>query len=211
MKTRQFFFAGLVVLLPVLVTYVVITFLIGLITAPFEHTVSFLLLNSHLFENGFGIFTSDQIIHFVSKLLIIMTILLSIFLVGFFAARYAFVSWGYIIDNTLLKIPYVRSVYGSAKELAYTFLDPPQGAALSQAVLVPYPTSEQLTMGLVTGEFTFEGKMYISVFVPSTPNTTNGYLCSYPKEMVQVVDLPADEALKYIMSLSSCKTIAVKE
>ena len=202
---RKCFFAGLVTLLPIIVTYVVIVFGLGIITSPFEEFVSFLLEKSHLLDD-------ENVIYYVSKFLIIASLTFFIFWVGYFTINVLFHSYGYFIDGVVRKIPLIRGVYGSSKELVdILFASTP--AIARKAALVPYPSKDQFAVGIVTGEFTahFKDKdeRFISVYVPGTPNATAGFMCSYRKEDVQDLDLTADEALKYIMSFANT-TIALR-
>ncbi len=215
---RKSLFIGLVTLLPVLLTYIILVFGINLITAPFEHGVRLILVNTPIFDNGFGIFTREQTIYYLSKILIIAFLAFFIFIVGFFAARVLYHPLGEYIEKVLLKIPVIKNIYGPLKDLVTVFFQPPI-EVLRQSALVPYPSVEQYTVGIITGEFTAklttsETISYFTVFVPSSPNSTNGFLLVFKKDDVCVLDLPADEALKYVMSFGATKTsqtIAIKE
>lgn len=211
---RKSFVFGLITLLPLILTYVVITFGIGLITSPFERLVHFTLDRFHLFDDGVGIFTHRQVLSFLSKTLIICALISFIFLIGFLASRIFFHSLGYYVDQILRKIPFVRKIYGPSKELVDALFrhetDTPR-----KAVLVPYPSLQEKAVGIVTAEFTATlhetPEPFCSVFIPATPNATSGYLCTFRKTDVTLLDLTADEALKYVMSFGASNSIAVKE
>ncbi len=202
---KKSFFAGLITLLPILITYIVLSFGIRLVTGPFEYIVAFLLKKLNLLSDGLGIFSHEQIIFFLSKVLIITFLLGLIFLAGFFAARIAFHPIGYYIDQLLMKTPIVRKIYGPSKELVNLFFNP-QDTSSREVVVVPYPSADDRTVGIVTGEFTAtlhgDEKRYVSVFIPSTPNATGGYLCTFEKQHTTLLDLPADVALKSILSFT---------
>ncbi len=206
---RKSFIIGLITLLPVIVTYIIIAFLLGLITAPFEYVVRLSLIKTGVFSDGLGVFTHEQIIKFFSTIFIVAFLICFIFLVGFFAARVVFHPLGHFIDGLMQKIPVVRSIYNPSKQLVNAFFKP-QEEVERQAVLVPYPSKEQRTVAIVTGEFeadfgSDQKQQYVSVLVPSTPNATGGFLCSFPKRVVEPFNMPADEALKYIMRFASAK------
>lgn len=206
---KRCFIVGLMTLLPVLVTYIVIVFLIGLITRPFDYVVTLCLEKSHLFDNGVSFLSEAAAIAIVSKLLILLTICLLIYSVGFIAHRFVSQSWVHYFDELMRKIPFVRSIYGPSKELIHTFLNPPAEVP-RHAALVPYPSAYERTLGIVTGEYRLVEQEYVSVFIPSTPNATNGYLCNFLKSDITLVDVPADEALKYVLSFANTR-IAIKE
>ncbi len=207
---RKSFFAGLITLLPIVITYIILSFGVNLVTGPFEFIVAFLLKKLHILNDGFAGFTHEQVISFLSKIFIIFDLFGLILLVGFFASKINLNPLGHYFDQILMKIPLVRHIYGPSKELVNVFFNP-QDTSNRQTVLVPYPSPKEKTIGIVTGEFTADlkggEKNYLSVFIPSTPNATNGYLCAFERQEATLLDLPADVALKSIMSF----TIVVKE
>lgn len=214
---RKCFFAGVVTLLPVIITFIILIFCLNIITGPFEYFVNLILRSTHLFDHGLWIFNADQTIYYIAKLLIIIDLALFICLIGFLATKVVLSSWGKWIEDLMSKIPVIRHIYGPSKELVHTYFNPPAEVP-RKAVLVPYPSENQLTVGIVTAEFTAKlygsEKMtqeYVSVLIPSTPNATGGYLCSFLRSDVKPFDLPAEEALKYIMSFASNNSIAIKE
>lgn len=217
---RKCLFAGLITFLPLIVTYIVVVFCIGIITAPFEYATAFVLKKTELLDNGLGFLSSEKAISIVSKTLILLMIITFIYFVGFIAARLMFHSWACRLDELLKKIPIFSTIYRPLKELVHSFFNPPL-ETVRQTVLIRFPSSDQITIGIATGEFTAKLKdkqqtaeQYVSVFIPSTPNATNGYLCSFEKSTVKLLDMPADEALKYVLSLGSTNTpqvIAIKE
>lgn len=217
---RKCLFAGLITFLPLIVTYIVVAFCIGIITAPFEYVTAFVLKKTELLDNGLGFLSSEKAISIVSKVLILTMIVFFIYFVGFIAARVMLHSWVSRLDELLKKIPIFSTFYRPLKELVHSFFNPPL-ETVRQSVLIRFPSSDQITVGIATGEFTaalLDNQQshieYVSVFIPSTPNATNGYLCSFEKSSVRQLDMPADEALKYVMSLGSTNTpqvIAIKE
>jgi len=206
---KKSFFAGLITLLPILITYIILALAIRLITGPYEYVGGVLLKKVPFLDQGFWIFTHEEIIQILSKLLIILLLIGLIFLIGFFASKISFHPIGHYIDKVLMKTPVVRSIYGPSKELVNVFFTPQEAQANRQAVLVPYPSAAELTVGIVTAEFTAKlknkKKDYVSVFVPSTPNATGGYLCTFEKSHVTPLYLPADVALKSVMSFKVSK------
>jgi uncharacterized membrane protein len=105
----------------------------------------------------------------------------------------------------LHRIPVVKSIYGSVKQVSDTLLSP-SGQAFRQAVLVRYPHRDSWTVAFLTGSPApeianrLEGE-HIAVFVPTTPNPTSGYLVVVPKTDTIELDISVDEALKYVISM----------
>lgn len=110
-----------------------------------------------------------------------------------------------IWERILQKIPFVRSIYSSVKQVSDTVLSP-NGQAFRQAVLVEFPRPECWTIGFVVGspgpevEARLGGAPW-TIFVPTAPNPTSGYLVVLPPAQVHELEMSVDEALKFIISL----------
>ncbi len=105
----------------------------------------------------------------------------------------------------LHKIPIVRSIYSSVKQVSDTLFSS-NGNAFREAVLVQYPRQGSWTIAFVTGKPGGEvaqhlAGAYVSVYVPTTPNPTSGFFLMMPRADVVPLDMSVDEALKYIISM----------
>jgi uncharacterized membrane protein len=108
-------------------------------------------------------------------------------------------------ENFLNRIPIVRSIYSSVKQVSDTMLSP-KGNAFRKAVLVEFPQRGQWAIGLVVGTpgpaiAGHLGPDAITVFVPTAPNPTSGYTIIVPPSEVKELDISVDDALKFIVSL----------
>ncbi len=108
-------------------------------------------------------------------------------------------------EKLLGRIPLVRSIYNSVKQVSDTVLAP-NGQAFRQAVLVQYPRQGSWTIAFLTG--TPSGEVaahlpgeYVSVYVPTTPNPTSGFFLMMPRTEVVDLQMTVDAALKYIVSM----------
>jgi uncharacterized membrane protein len=108
-------------------------------------------------------------------------------------------------EGILGRIPFVKSIYSSVKQVSDTILSD-QGTAFRKALLVEFPRPGCWTIGFLTGTPAaavadhLPGE-YVSVYVPTTPNPTGGYFVMIPKESVREIDMSVDDALKYIISM----------
>ena len=129
-------------------------------------------------------------------------------LVGGIASNFVgrkLVSWG---DALVSRIPVVRSIYSSVKQVSDTLFSE-SGNAFRTAVLVQWPREGMWTIGFVTGAPGGEiaGLLhnaqdeFVSVYVPTTPNPTGGYLVVVRKSDCQALNMSVDAALKYIVSM----------
>jgi uncharacterized membrane protein len=108
-------------------------------------------------------------------------------------------------DSLLNRIPVVRSIYSSVKQVSDTLFSD-SGNAFRKAVLIQWPREHVWTIAFVTGSpggdvvNHLHGE-YVSVYVPTTPNPTGGYFVMLKKTDCIELNMSVDEALKYIVSM----------
>ena len=188
---RKWFVSGLLVIVPVAITIGVLQWLIGLL----DRTLQILpaswqpdrFIGVHI--PGFGV-------------LLTLAIVLA---AGAAASNFMgkkLVHWG---DRVVSRIPVVRSIYSSVKQVSDTLFSE-TGNAFRTAVLVQWPRADVWTIGFVTG--TPGGDVanylvgdYLSVYVPTTPNPTGGYFVMLRKSDCVELKMSVDEALKYVISM----------
>jgi uncharacterized membrane protein len=110
-------------------------------------------------------------------------------------------------ENILGRVPVVGGVYKSVKQISDTVLSD-SGQAFSKAVLVEFPHAGSHTVGFLTGEVSGElraalGEDSVSVYIPTTPNPTSGYMVLLPHSKIKPLDMSVDQALKYIISMGA--------
>lgn len=188
---KRWFIYGLLIWVPIAVTVFVVRFLFDL----FDKLLGLLprAYQPHYLW-GFDIPGLGLLIAIV---LLILTGLLTSNLIG-----RKFVEGA---ERLIARIPFVRAIYGSAKQVASTMLSK-EGQAFRKAVLVPYPYKGCYSLGFVTagrlGEVQEKtGAEVVAVFVPTTPNPTSGFVLMVPREDVVELEMTVDEALKMIISL----------
>jgi len=105
----------------------------------------------------------------------------------------------------LHRIPVVRSIYSSVKQVSDTLFSS-SGEAFRKALLVQWPREGMWTIAFLTGvpggDVTrhLQGD-YVSVYVPTTPNPTGGYFVMMLRKDVIELDMSVDTALKYVISM----------
>ncbi|RYF76970.1 MAG: DUF502 domain-containing protein [Comamonadaceae bacterium] len=111
--------------------------------------------------------------------------------------------WG---DAAVRRIPVVRSIYSSVKQVSDTLFSE-NGNAFRTAVMVQWPREGVWTIAFVTGMPNGEvlnhlgGGEYLGVYVPTTPNPTGGYFVMLKRSDCIELRMSVDEALKYIVSM----------
>ena len=108
-------------------------------------------------------------------------------------------------EAVLTRIPFVKSIYSSVKQVSDTLLSD-KGNAFRKALLVEFPRPGSYTIAFLTGTPASTVAPYlpgehVSVYVPTTPNPTGGYFLMLPRAQVRELDMTVDEALKYIISM----------
>ena len=127
-------------------------------------------------------------------------ILTGVVAANFFGARLILL-W----ESVLSRIPVVKSIYSSVKQVSDTLLSD-SGNAFRKALLVEYPYQGCWTIAFQTGTpaAAVAGHLaseHVSVYVPTTPNPTSGFFLMLPRSRVHELDMTVDEALKYIISM----------
>ena len=108
-------------------------------------------------------------------------------------------------ESLLSRIPFVKSIYNSVKQVSDT-LFAPTGQAFRKALLVEWPRPGVWTIAFQTGVPGGDVVKHlpgdcVSVYVPTTPNPTGGYFVMLPRSAAVELDMSVDEALKYIISM----------
>ncbi|MDP3562384.1 MAG: DUF502 domain-containing protein [Legionellaceae bacterium] len=195
---RSYLLAGLVVWLPILVTFVVLRFIIDLL----DTTIA-LLPRAYQPEQLFG-FQIPGLGVLLSFILLLITGIIATNILG-----QRIVAWS---EALLDKIPLVRTIYNAAKQMIHAIFAT-NGQAFRKVLMVEYPRKGMWSVGFQTGESTTEiighvGVEMVSIFIPTTPNPTSGFLMMLPKKDAIELSMTVDEALKFIISLGVMQPLA---
>lgn len=188
---KRYIVAGLLVWVPIGITIWVLHFLVTtldqtLLLVP-ESLRPEALFGFHI--TGLGVL--------LSFLILLVTGVLTANFIGQRLLRF----W----EGLLGRIPFVKSIYTSVKQVSDTVLSD-QGNAFRKALLVEFPRPGCWTIAFMTGLPSdavarhLEGE-HVSVYVPTTPNPTGGYFVMLPKNATRELDMSVDDALKYIISM----------
>lgn len=108
-------------------------------------------------------------------------------------------------EGLMTRIPVVRSIYSGVKQVSDTLLSQ-KGQSFRKVVLVEFPQRGQWTLGFVVGDpgarlAPMLGAPHVTVYVPTAPNPTSGYVILVRPEEVREVDVSVDDAFKFHVSL----------
>ncbi len=103
------------------------------------------------------------------------------------------------------RMPVIRSIYSGLKQVFETIFSQ-KSQSFRQAVLVEWPRREIWTVAFVTADTNGEiarhrGPDHVTIYVPTTPNPTSGYMMVVPKQDVIYLDMSVEEALKMVISM----------
>jgi uncharacterized membrane protein len=188
---KRYLIAGLLVWVPLGITIWVMHFLV----TTLDQTL--LLVPERLRPEALVGFHIPGLGVLLSFLILLVT---GVFAANFFGAR-LIRFW----EGLLGRIPFVKSIYSSVKQVSDTVLSD-QGTAFRRALLVEFPRPGCWTIAFMTGApaEAVAGHLpgeHISVYVPTTPNPTGGYFVMVPKASAREIDMSVDDALKYIISM----------
>jgi len=183
---RNYFIAGVVVLIPIGFTLYLSKILIGF---------SSKLIPKNLNPNHYLPFNIPGIEILISIILITIVGGLSL---SFFGRRIL-----KLIDDLFKRIPFLRTVYSAVVQMTETFSKKEDDK--KSVVLIEYPRKGVWAVGFATKENTGEmaektNKKLINVFVPTTPNPTSGFLLMFPVEDVIYLNMTFEEASRFIVS-----------
>jgi uncharacterized membrane protein len=196
---KKYLIAGLLVWLPMAITIWVLHAVLGVVDGLF----GWLLSASQAVLPAAAHASIEALRHIPGLGLIVMLLLL--LATGVFAANIVGQWWLRQGSVILHRIPIVKSIYSSVKQVSDTLFSS-SGNAFREAVLVQYPREGAWTIAFVTGKPGGEAAQhlqgdYLSLYVPTTPNPTSGFFLMVPRTDVIELRMSVDEALKYIISM----------
>jgi uncharacterized membrane protein len=185
-KVRNYFIAGVVVLIPIGITVYLTIFFISISSKILPKEIN---PNHYLPYNIPGVE--------------ILTSVILITVIGWLSVSFLGRRMLSLFNAILKKIPILRTIYSAIGQMTETFTNTDKKE--KNVVLVEYPRKGSWAVGFATkdntGEITNKTKRnLVNVFVPTTPNPTSGFLLMFPKDEVVYLDMSFEEASKFIVS-----------
>lgn len=195
---------GLVILLPLTVTFGIVIFIVNFLTKPFMGFVTKILSHTRASNIGFFFLSSDQVIKYGSQLLILISLFLITVGLGFLARGFFIKGLIRLGDKILHRIPIVNKVYKTSQDIIQNLFVTDKNS-FKQVVMAPFPNENSYCIGLVSRNSPYmcndELKAdLVSVFIPTTPNPTTGFLLMIKREDLVFIDMKTEDAIKYIVS-----------
>jgi uncharacterized membrane protein len=196
---KKYLLAGLLVWLPLTLTVWVLGSVLGVLDGVFGWFISATQAVLPMAATA----PLEALRHIPGLGVIVM--LVALLLTGVFATNIVGQWWLQQGSRLLNRIPIVKSIYNSIKQVSDTLFSS-SGNAFREAVLVQYPREGSWTIAFVTGKPGGEAAHhlvgdYLSLYVPTTPNPTSGFFLMVPRRDVIELRMSVDEALKYVISM----------
>jgi len=186
LRIRNYFFTGVIVLIPI----------------GFTLYLSKFLINFSAKLVPIGLNPNTYLPYSIPGIEIVLTVIF-ITIVGGLSLSFLGKKFLQLIDDLFKKIPILRTIYSAIGQMTDSFRN--QESNKKSVVLVEYPRNGSWAVGFATKENTGEiknktNKNLVNVFVPTTPNPTSGFLLMIPKEDLIYLDMTFEEASKFIVS-----------
>lgn len=191
---RKRMLTGLLLILPVYVTFFVVKFLFSFVGGTLAPVIKKVL---QFYGVALPRTTLDEF--FITFFGLILTFI-ALYFLGIFAANFIGKAIIRYFENLLTKTPVIRNIYSSVKQIIHAVTLPGK-QAFKRVVLVDFPKTGTKSIGFVTGTTQHNNeKKLLSVFIPTTPNPTTGFLIFSPEEDVIDSNLTVEEAFKTLFS-----------
>ncbi len=191
---RKRLITGLLLILPVYVTFFVVKFLFGFIGGTLAPVIKKLL-------QFLGVAPPKSTLdEFIITFFGLILTFVALYFLGIFATNVVGKFFIHYFENLLTKTPVVKSIYSSVKQIVYA-VSLPGRQAFKRVVLVDFPREGTKSIGFVTGYTNLNnGEKYVTIFIPTTPNPTTGFLIFTTEASVVDTKLTAEEAFKILFS-----------
>lgn len=186
---RRYLIAGILVWLPIFITYFIVHFIVHLL----DGTLALLPEKYHPVQ---------LIGHEIPGLGVVFTVVILV-MTGLLVTNIIGHKLLSIWEKLLSRIPLIRNIHSAAKQVVNAIVQP-NGNAFRKVLLVQYPRA-----GLWSIAFQTSGILYltqyekpvVSIFIPTTPNPTSGFLMFIPVDEIKELNISIEEALRMVISI----------
>ena len=202
---KKSFFAGLVLLLPITITIMVISFVVDFFTSPFNGLIEWVY--ETVSQQNIEINNHKTAFVFTSRLLIILSLFIVTLILGFLGRRYLFKTFFGFTSGVLSKMPLIRPIYRVSKEITKQLFGenklkfdrpavtvfPHKGSRAICFKTAPPPEETLRKAGMDPSNLE-------TIFIPTSPHPISGFVLITPKDDSVDVELTAEEVLKFLIS-----------
>ncbi len=190
-RIRAYFFAGVLVTAPIVITFYIAWLIINWIDSKVTPLIP-------------PAYNPETYLPFSIPGLGLVIVFILLTIIGAAAAGAVGRMWMSISEQLLARMPVIRSVYSATKQIFETVLKQ-QSNAFRQVVLFEYPRRGSWALGFITGQTLGEVQELtedevVNVFLPTTPNPTSGYLLFIPRRELVILSMTVEEGIKMVVS-----------
>ncbi|MDR2395635.1 MAG: DUF502 domain-containing protein [Endomicrobium sp.] len=186
-KLKTYLITGLVVIIPIWLTYLVVAIVFKWVSGFTFPVVKYYIVDKYW-------------VVVIAKTLSFFASILSILLLGFVANRILGKRILIYIENFIDKLPVLGTVYSSAKKFMSFLFGADSKKSFKQVVFVCYPKKGVYSVAFLTGEQNIGDRKYLCVFMPTTPNPTTGFLLLCQEEDIIYTNYRIEKAFQFIIS-----------
>jgi uncharacterized membrane protein len=198
-RWRANFYAGLAIVLPAVISLAIVKWLFGTVANITDPLLFFLprVWTHH----------PDGPLYWWWSLFALMLAILLISIIGRMARNFIGRKLIYTVDQALLRVPILNKIYAAIKQVNGAFSSSNK-SSFKHVVLVEFPGQGIYSIGFLTGAQPAEvssklNARLLSVFVPTTPNPTGGFVLLVPERQITTLEMSVADGLKFILSLGS--------
>ena len=205
MRLKKNFYTGLLMILPIVITYYIFNWLFNLAFRIINNTIIIKILK-RLVDFGFGEKADTfymQVSVYIAAFLIIF---LSITVLGYMTKVVFFSKIIKRVLDILERIPIIKTVYSTSKQIIGIVYSDNGESVYKKVVAVEFPRKGLYAIGFLTADKNtalkeiLPDKEIVNVFIPTAPNPTSGFLLCLPKEEVHYLNMSVEWAFKLIVS-----------
>lgn len=196
-RVQRYLLAGVLTAIPIWITWLVFDFFLSQLSQLGSPWIAVL---ARALQPGWPAGAEWLLDTRFQSVLGVLMVLISLYLLGWLATQVVGRRLLLLVDGLINRIPMVKKVYGSVKQLMAVIEQKPDG--VHRVVLVDFPHPDMQAVGFVMKTFREElsGREMAAVYVPTTPNPTSGYLEIVPLERLVETPWSMDEAMSFIVS-----------
>lgn len=198
---KKYLVAGIIILVPILLTVMLFVFLIDLFTSPFLNFAIEILIK---FDKALPLLKNPALLKIMARVVIIIMLCIGIFFLGMVARWFFFKSLINITNKVLSKIPFVKTIYRTIKDISSSFIRD-ERKAFTKTAMVAFPSHDIYCVGFETGETPKEclektKKNLRPIFLPTAPHPISGYLVLVPDDEIHSIEMSNEDAVKFTVS-----------
>lgn len=202
---KKHFYTGLVVILPLLITFYIFNWFLKMVIRLISGTILTKIIR-WILEISFSGYTHEIQFQILTYLISIILIVSFITLLGYTTKIVFFSKIMKKFLDFIERIPLIKSVYTTAKQIIGILYSTEGQAAYKRVVAIEYPRKGMYAVGFMTSEKNevmekvFEEESIANIFIPTSPNPTSGMLICVPKRDVKFLNMDTETAFKLIIS-----------